>query len=161
MNNNEFAIQPREAAVPAQSVESVDGYDMIVDLTTAVSSYCSFQPQTDAERVALFNAVSNPSAKLSSMIGKEINLINVYVEVVDITNTETGEVQKAPRIIFFDKSGASYSCVSKGVFGACKKLFSVFGTPEHWANPLPLEVKQLEKGTKRILTFEIIKKPEK
>lgn len=161
MNSNEFAIQPREAAVPAQSVESVDGYDMIVDLTTAVSSYCSFEPKTDAERVQLFNAVSNPSAKLSSMIGKKIDLVNVYVEIVDITNTETGEVQRAPRIIFFDKNGASFSCVSKGIFGACKKLFSVFGTPDTWTKPIPLEVKQLEKGTKRILIFEIITTPAK
>ena len=151
--NEEFSLATRETA----ALETVDGAEMIVDLTSAVTSYCSLVPKTDDERAALYNATSNPSAKLSSMIGKTITLENVYVEICDMTDTATGEVTKAPRIIFFDKSGSSYACVSKGVFGALKKLFSIFGTPDQWSKPLPIEVKQIEKdGGKRILTFEIV-----
>ena len=152
MNNDEFSLATRET----NAIETVDGAEMIVDLTSAVTSYCSLVPKTDEERAALYNATSNPSAKLSSMIGKTITLENVYVEICEMVNAKTGEVEKAPRIIFFDKSGASYACISKGVFGALKKLFSIFGTPEQWTRPLPLEVKQIEKGEKRILTFEIV-----
>lgn len=155
--NEEFSLATRDQ----NALETVDGAEMIVDLTSAVTSYCSMVPKTDEERATLYNATSNPSAKLSSMIGKTIVLENVYVEVCDMIDTRTGEATKAPRIIFFDKSGKSYACISKGVFGALKKLFSIFGTPDQWTKPLPIEVKQIEKGEKRILTFEIVQNPAK
>lgn len=157
MNNEEFSLATRDQ----NALETVDGAEMIVDLTSAVTSYCSLVPKTDDERAALYNATSNPTAKLSSMIGKVITLENVYVEICEMVDTRTGEATKAPRIIFFDKSGNSYACISKGVFGALKKLFSIFGTPEQWTRPLPIEVQQIEKGEKRILTFKIVNGPAK
>ena len=152
---NEFALTPAEARNTA--LETVDGAEMIVDLTSAVTSYCSLVAETEESKVTLYNGVSNPTAKLSDFIGKQINLAHVYVEIVDMINTETGEATKAPRIIFFNEKGDSFACVSRGVFGALKKLFSIFGTPDSWKKPIPIEIKQISKGEKRILTFEIVR----
>lgn len=134
--------------------ELVDGAEMLVDLTTAATSYCSLVPATDADRKTLYNAVNSPAGKLADYIGKQITVTDVYVEIVDMMNQETGEVTKAPRIVLFDKDGNSYGAVSTGVFGSLKKLFAVFGTPDTWKNPLKLEVKQIERGGgKRLLTL--------
>ena len=102
---NEFALTPAEARNTA--LETVDGAEMIVDLTSAVTSYCSLVAETEESKVTLYNGVSNPTAKLSDFIGKQINLAHVYVEIVDMINTETGEATKAPRIIFFNEKGDS------------------------------------------------------
>lgn len=133
--------------------EMVDGAEMLVDLTTAQTSYCSMTPTTDEERKALYNAVNAPAHRLSDAIGEEITVTDVFCEVVDIINQETGEVSKCPRIVLFSGE-ESWACVSAGVFGSLKKLFSVFGTPDTWESPLTLKVKQIERGGgKRILTL--------
>ncbi len=138
----------------AKKSEIVDGSEMLVDLTTAQTSYCSMTPETPEEQKALYNAVNAPAHRLSEFIGQEITVSDVYVEIVKITNTETGEVTEAPRIVLFDGNGESWACTSIGIFGALKKLFAVFGTPETWREPLTLRVKQIERGNgKRLLSL--------
>lgn len=137
-----------------QSRELVDGAEMLVDLQTAQTSYCSMTPETDEQRKALYNAVNAPAHKLSEFIGQEITISDVYVEIVDVTNEQTGERSQAPRIVLFDEGGESWTCTSMGVFGALKKLFAVFGTPDTWGAPLTLRVKQIERGNgRRLLTL--------
>lgn len=147
--NTNFEIQ----STNNQSREIVDGHEMLVDLTTAETCYCSMTPASDEERKALYNAVNAPSHRLSEFIGQEIRVSDVYVEIVTLTNEATGEVTKAPRIVLFG-DGESWTCTSTGIFGALKKLFAVFGTPDTWAEPLTLRVKQIERGNgKRLLTL--------
>lgn len=139
---------------PNHSRELVDGAEMLVDLQTAQTSYCSMTPETDEERKALYNAVNAPAHRLSEFIGQDITISDVYVEIVNVTNEQTGEVSQAPRIVLFDGDGNSWSCTSTGVFGALKKLFAVFGTPDTWGAPLTLRVKQIERGNgRRLLTL--------
>lgn len=148
MNENAtFEIQNK------QHREIVDGAEMLVDLQTAETCYCSMTPATQEERKALYNAVNAPTHRLSEYIGQEIRVSDVYVEIVTLTNEATGEVTKAPRIVLFG-DGESWTCTSTGIFGALKKLFGVFGTPDTWGEPLTLRVKQIERGNgKRLLTM--------
>ena len=137
----------------AKRREIVDGAEMIVDLQTAETCYCSMTPTTPEERKALYNAVNAPTHRLSEFIGQEITVTDVYAEIVTLTNEQTGEVTKAPRIVLFG-NGESWTCTSTGIYGALKKLFSVFGTPDEWTEPLTLRVKQIERGNgKRLLTL--------
>lgn len=137
----------------AKTTEIIDGQAMLVDLQTAQTSYCSMTPTTDEDRKALYNAVNAPAHRLSEYIGQTITITDVYVEVVQMTNEQTGEVTTAPRIVLFG-NGESWACVSTGVFGSLKKLFAVFGTPDTWEKPVTLQVKQIERGQgKRILTL--------
>lgn len=138
----------------AKKTEIVDGAEMLVDLTTAQSSYCSMVPATQEEQKALYNAVNAPAHKLSEYIGQEITVSDVYVEIVTLTNPETGDTSQAPRIVLFDGTGESWACTSTGVFGSLKKLFAVFGTPDTWKEPITLRVKQIERGNgRRLLTL--------
>lgn len=149
-NQNEYALTANTAPQTPATV-TVDGAEMLVDLTTAQTCYCSLTPETPEQQKGLYNAVNAPAHRLSEYIGKQITVSDVYVEVVTITNPDTGEVQKAPRIVLFNAKGESWTCVSAGVFGALKKLFAIFGTPDAWAKPLTLEVKQIERGNGRRL----------
>ena len=78
----------------------------------------------------------------------------VFVEIVNCINEETGEVKACPRTVLIDTKGVGYTAVSIGVFSSLKKLFQVFGTPT-WETPITIIPKQITKGTKKITKLSI------
>lgn len=127
----------------------------IADLTTAQSQFCSLTPKTDKDRALLFKAMNNPDHRLGDFINTTINVKDVYVEVVNCTNQETGDISQCPRVVLIDENGEGYQCVSLGIFSALKKLFQIYGTPT-WSKPIPLLVKQITKGERKLLTFDVV-----
>lgn len=119
-------------------------------------SFCSYKAETPEEKAKLFEIMNNPEKRLSDCINQTILVKDLFAELVDCTNEETGEVTKAPRIVLIDKNGIGYQCVSAGVFGALKKLMSVYGIPT-WESPIPLKIKQIKNGKKSLLTFSVEK----
>lgn len=118
--------------------------------------YTSLKTNSPEEKAKFYNLMNNPEKRVRDMIGKIIMVKDVFVEPVEMTNHETGEVTQAPRIVLIDDKGVGYQAVSVGVFSAIKKLFGVFGTPEAWAKPISLEVQQISKGLRNILTFKVM-----
>lgn len=130
----------------------------ILDLTAKRSvQYCSFKPETEEDEIILFNAMTNPSKRLSDCINMTISIQHVFCEIVDCTNRETGEVSKCPRIVLISDNGESYQAVSMGVFSALKKIFSIKGEPSTWKKPVHLKVLQRTVGERKMLTFEMVK----
>lgn len=116
-------------------------------------AYCSFVANTTDEKIKLYNAMTNPEKRVSEMVNKKIPLKDVYVEIVQMTNKETGEVQPAPRIVLIDEKGTTYSCMSLGIFNSLKSLFNVFGTPDTWESPVIAEVLSIDRGERRVLSL--------
>lgn len=133
-----------------------EGTNFIVNLKSASTSYCSLNVNTQKEKEHLFNIISSPTDRIANMINEIIELKDLYVETVELTNEETGEINFAPRTILIDKNGKSFECVSIGIFSALKKLFQIFGEPCIWEKPIKIKIKQIQKGTKSILTFSIL-----
>ena len=146
---------------PMQVSENVDGVDYIVDLTSRQTSYCSMTPQDDTDRAILFNAMNNPAKRLSDCINEAIRAKHIFVEVVtcekkDADGKPTGQKDRCPRIVIIDDHGIGYACVSVGVYSAIKKLFQVYGEPQTWTKPIPLKIKQVTKGDRKMLTLEML-----
>ena len=116
--------------------------------------YCSFEAITPEEKAQLFEIMNNPAERLADNINKTIYVKDIYCEIVDCVNEETGEVTKAPRVVLIDKDNVGYQAVSTGIFSAIKKLFMIYGEPT-WEEPIPIEIKQIKKGKKSLLTFNI------
>lgn len=129
---------------------------MIAELNEQKLSYCSLQAETEADKMILFNAMNNPEHRLADYINNVINVKDVFCEIVDCVNKETGEINQAPRIVLIDDMGEGYACVSLGIFSAVKKLMQVFGNPT-WETPLPVKVVQVTKGTNKMLTLQVAK----
>lgn len=128
----------------------------ILDLTAErKTAYCSLQVHDEASEKVLFNAVNNPQKRFRECINMPIKLAHVYVEAVQVTNRETGEISVAPRSVLIADDGTSYTCVSTGVFSALKKLFQIKGTPDTWEKPVTIIPKVVLKGEYQITTFEI------
>lgn len=136
---------------------AMEDNSFIGELTSRQTTFCSFEPKTDADRARLFKAMNNPDERIGDHINEVINVTDVFCEVVQCTNKETGGLTTCPRIVLFDASGKSYQAVSLGVFSAIKKVFQCFGMPP-FAKPLPMKVLQLTKGERKMLTFDVIVK---
>lgn len=129
----------------------IDG--LVADLTTRQTSFCSLTATTPEEKAKLFNLMNAPQRRLSDMINMSIEVTDIFVETVQCANKD-GEIVLTPRIVLIDKNGEGYQCVSMGIYGALKKLFSIYGAP-HWEEPLSLTVKQVTKGEYKILTLAV------
>lgn len=132
------------------------GFDISVDMTSRQLSFSSLKAETDDEKASLFNAINNPEKRLSDCINMKIRAKDLFIEVVNCTNEETGEVTACPRIVIIDDKGVSYQAVSLGIYSALKKVIQIFGAPT-WDKPIVLEVKQVTKGQRKMLTLNIAK----
>ncbi len=138
------------------TVQMDEDNSFIAQLTnTKPTAWSSLKTDSPEEKAKFYNVMNNPEKRVAAMIGKVIRVKDVFVEVVELVKQETGEITKCPRTILIDDKGIGYQAVSIGVFSAIKKLFDVYGTPDKWKAPLALEVQQIQKGTKNILTFKI------
>lgn len=118
------------------------------------ASYSSLKAGTLKEKAALFNAMSNPNHKVGDYINRSIRVKDVYVEVIELTDEDTGEVTNAPRIVLIDTDGDSYQAVSKGIFSALSRAIQVFGEPT-WDDGIPVIVRQISLGKNQMLTFDV------
>ncbi len=121
------------------------------------TAYCSFAATDSAAKAMLFNGMNNPDHRVADQINQVIEVKDVYAEMVDIADEDTGEITQCPRIVLFDSKGESHVAVSVGLLSALKKLFKVFGQPSEWEKPLPLKVRQVNVKAGSMLTLELTK----
>lgn len=138
----------------ADVVTDIREYDVRELEGTNLAAFCSVNAETMEEKALVFNAANNPQHKISDYINKKIMVRDVYAETLELVNKETGEVDKAPRIVLIDANGEAYECVSVGMFSALKKLIATFGEPT-WEKPIPVVVKQEKVANGSMLTLSV------
>lgn len=118
------------------------------------NAFCSIKEDSLEAKKLVYNASNNPTHKIDDYINKEIALKDVFVEIIELANENTGELEQAPRIVLIDDKGESYQCVSNGIFGSLKKLMAIFGEPT-WEDPIHAVVKQVKVKRGTMLTLEV------
>ena len=118
------------------------------------ASFTSLKNETNEEKQILYKAMSNPDKRLGDCINTVIRAKDLFMEMVDMTNQETGEISTCPRIVIVDVNGISYQSVSFGVFNALKRVITVFGNPT-WEEGIPLKVIQVTRGEKKMLSLDV------
>ena len=133
----------------------------LTNINDANLKYCSLAATTIAERKIVFNAVSNPTAKLSSFINKEITFNNVSMTATEITEKDedgnpTGVVNNTVKTVLITPDGKGILSTSMGIARSLFDMFQVFGTPEEWEEPMTVVVRQIEIGKNRTFKLEIV-----
>ena len=118
------------------------------------NSYSSLKADTRKEKAHLYNVMSNPDHKVGVFINKHIWVKDIYVELIELEDEDTGETVTAPRVVLIDGDGASYQAVSKGIFSSLSRLTKNFGEPT-WGEPIPCIVKQVSLGKNQMLTLQV------
>ncbi len=156
--SNQFDITAQSGTaqqmLAAQTVE-VDGISLIADLTNAQTAYCSLDASDLKAKQTLYNATNSTQERVGDHINEVITVRHIYVEAIQCTSTETGEVKWCPRVVLINDRGIGYQAVSTGVYTSVKKLIQIFGEPQTWEAPIKLKIKQLTRGEFKILTLEI------
>lgn len=117
---------------------------------------CSIKPSGNRKEDAkIFAALNNPEFRIANFINKRIKVQNILVEIREILDEDTGELETAPRVVLISEDGKAYQAVSKGIFSAVKNAFEVFGAAP-WDPPLEIEVKQVPVGKGSMLTFDVV-----
>ena len=142
---NDLAI--RDDIFPAET-------SLTKEFTEQLDAFCSMTAETPEQKADLFNATNNPAHRISDYINATIKVRDVFCEMVNVTNRETGEISQCPRVVLIDENGEGYQAVSFGVFSALKKLMQVYGLPT-WEPAIPIQVQQISKGTNKMLTFSV------
>ena len=117
---------------------------------------CSIAPTGNRKEDArIFSALNNPEYRLANFINKKIAVTDVLIEIRELLNEESGEIETAPRVVLIDEDGKAYQAVSKGIFNAVKNAYHVFGAAP-WNPALVVEVKQIPVGKGSMLTFDVM-----
>jgi hypothetical protein len=127
----------------------------IADLTSRKMTFCSMHPEDDEGRAKLFNAMNAPEYRLKDEINMTIKAKDLFCEVVQLVDKDTGETKSCPRIVIIDDEGLGHACVSLGIHGAIKKIIEIYGVPT-WERPIPLKIKSKTLSADRtVLTLEV------
>lgn len=120
------------------------------------AGYCSIENDgKDRKKAAqVYNALNNPEFRVADYINKDIAVTDVLIEISEIINEETGEVDTVPRVVLIDEDGKAYQAVSVGMFNCIKNAIKVFGEPT-WDPALVFTIKQRSVKNGSMLTAEI------
>lgn len=126
------------------------------EISNSRSMYCSMTVNSPEDKARLYNISNSPDYRITDFIGKQISIKDVYFETVDLTNSETGEIITAPRIVLIDDHGKGYQCVSMGIYSALRKLMLIYGRPT-WETPIKVEVIQVKTGSvNKVLSLKVV-----
>lgn len=118
--------------------------------------FSSLPLETRKDKIRAYNAITNTESDVADNINGEIDLVDLIVTVVDIVDEETGELEKAPRVILIDADGKAYNSVSKGMHQSVKNLVATFGEPSWKDEPIKVKIKQVKVKRGSMLTLEVI-----
>lgn len=131
--------------------------EALVKINEGFGAYisCDMANLNEKEKATVYNAMSNPDKRLRDCINMEITIKDVFFEETELTDDKTGEVKTGIRVVLIDDKGVSYSCVSRGIFNACKRLAAVYGNPT-WEPAVKVRVVQISIGATQVLSLKAI-----
>ena len=95
-------------------------------------------------RVKLYNGTENADVLINDIVGKTIDVQDVYIEAIpkEEADEKTGEIKTTIkyRTILFDKKGTTYATGSYGIYNSIVKLVNMFGEDLLHSEGLKVEV---------------------
>lgn len=117
--------------------------------------YCSIKGDTQAEKVQLYNMLTSGGDRLGDHINETIEVCDLFISFVEITDKTSGEVIELPRIVLIDTDGKQYVAISKGIYRAVSNIVQIFGRPT-WEPALRVKVRQkLSKNNNQFLSLDL------
>lgn len=107
----------------------------------AINVATNIDMQDEEGRAMLTRCMSTADLKTRNGIGLQIEAVAYFAHVVEITDTETGQIDKKVRAVLVLKDGRTFSTSSK----ACVRTISVLAKATQgkaWDPPLLLEVRE-------------------
>lgn len=151
-NNTEIqAVQPQQAITAANITNAPVG-----------AMVTSFQanPGDRATATKIFNAMNNPSQKVSGHINEVIDVENYLIEMTEIEDTDAygnglGSYSVVPRVVLVAPDGTAYQAVSYGIANAVRNIVTVCGNAP-WEPAVQLKIRQVPTKRGSMLTVDMV-----
>lgn len=120
--------------------------------------YCSINANDEEGKKVMYNALTGSDILLNDIVGQEISVKDVFIQEKEVVDEQTGEVKTKYRTILIDENGQSYATGAYGVYNSLMTIFSLYGTPENWSNPLKFQVVKIKSGKSNFESLKLILK---
>lgn len=124
-----------------------NGNNFSANGTNAVSHF--FDTSTVDGKMALYSAMQTTD-KVDDHLNEPLHVANVLAQAIEVANLETGEINPSTRVVIHAEEG-DFAAASPTLAHAFGNLFTIFGTPDTWNQPLVLKV--VEKKSRRGYKF--------
>lgn len=137
--------------------ESTGNAMTVSDVMNTGLGYTDMNLADRSAAVAFYNATSNPMNKLKEHVNEVLNLVHVSVECVEVSKEDAPDCKVvAPRIVLITEDGQSYACVSIGVYQSLKRLFTLLGNPDTWAEPVKIKPVLISTKKGQVLSLNLV-----
>ena len=165
--NKEIATMENSAVVDITTLEnSVNVENLVSNFYSNLIGNNKFitskKCETFDEQLELVNMVTGDMNMVSENLNKDIEVKDVYIDIVEVNNEEKKAPDepdkiRTPRIVFIDVEGVGYYSTARGVVNKCENVFALLGTPENWGRTVTFNFKEekLKKNSRKIITFSI------
>lgn len=145
-------IQAVQASVSIQNVTSAGVGAMVTSLRA--------NSNDRAASVRVFNAMNNPTDRVSSHINETIEVQDYLIEMTEIEDTDSygnglGSFSVVPRVVLVAPDGTSYQATSYGIANAVRNVVMVCGNAP-WNPPVQLKVRQVPTKRGSMLTVDMV-----
>lgn len=133
------------------------GAMLVADVMNTGVGYTDMNLSDRSASAAFYNATSNPVNKLKEHVNEVLSLVHVSVECVEVSKDDAPEGKTlAPRIVLITEDGQSYVCVSVGVYQSLKRMFTLFGTPDTWTEPVKIKPVLISTKKGQVLSLNVV-----
>nr|DAP50280.1 MAG TPA: Single stranded DNA binding protein [Caudoviricetes sp.] len=101
-------------------------------------------------KIKLYSALQN-AEKLDEHLNEAMLMSNAVAQAVQVTDDQTGEISNTVRVIIVTANGKAYAATSPTLAAGLNTMFSIFGTPNTWTEPLCIKV--VERRSRRGFKF--------
>lgn len=129
----------------------------ITNIATSADGFYSSLRLNNFEDKKKFTKLTSNSIPLVDNTNKELNLVDVVIQKVEVADENTGEFNEAPRVTLITDDGVAYHATSDGMLQAIRTIFRNLGEPAEW--PEPLKVMAVERRGRRgfrYLTLDLV-----
>lgn len=117
-------------------------------------------PNDRAASVKVFNALNNPTDKVSAHINETIEVQDYLIEMTEVAEkdnygNELGTTAVVPRVVLISPDGTSYQAVSVGMANVVRNICAVCGDAP-WTPAVQLKIKQIPTSNGSMLTADMV-----
>lgn len=121
----------------------------------SLGMYSSVKATDFVSRVKVLNAMTN-SVSLGENLNKEIDLVDIIIQSVTMTNEQTGEIQDQPRVTLIAKDGTAFHAISPVIYKDVKNLIVILGEPHKWPAPVKVIAESSKARVGKFFTLKVV-----
>jgi len=121
-----------------------------------VSVFSSIVGDDFASKKAVVQALT-ASKPIRDHLGTVIPLTHVVVQVVQMENEQTKQIEDTPRVVLIDSDGNSYHAISGVILNDIQNIMGIVGAPATWPEPIDVVVSEERANSgRRFMTLTLV-----